>query len=227
MWYRIAQENLDKVSKQRMPYTRRKELRSEIRKDPNGISITFYSPIINYKNLREYYQEYPNIRIYLKEPKDLSNTKVDDFYKHDFNISPQEVSNILKRVQNILAKYAPGFFKENTTIEVVAQVKYDLKKINLEMFKRPVAPGAYASGSEESRIVIDYDYIEWALDHEIGHILEQNPEVGDKVDLTKWSPTLYGRSNSREAYAEAFEICEYGSIPTEAEIRRLFPMLGR
>ena len=206
MWYRIAQENLDKVSKQRMPYTRRKELRSEIRKDPNGISITFYSPIINYKNLREYYQEYPNIRIYLKEPKDLSNTKVDDFYKHDFNISPQEVSNILKRVQNILAKYAPGFFKENTTIEVVAQVKYDLKKINLEMFKRPVAPGAYASGSEESRIVIDYDYIEWALDHEIGHILEQNPEVGDKVDLTKWSPTLYGRSNSREAYAEAFEI---------------------
>ena len=66
MWYRIAQENLDKVSKQRMPYTRRKELRSEIRKDPNGISITFYSPIINYKNLREYYQEYPNIRIYLK-----------------------------------------------------------------------------------------------------------------------------------------------------------------
>ena len=26
-------------------------------------------------------------------------------------------------------------------------------------------------------------------------------------------------------YAEAFEICEYGAQPTEAEIRKLFPML--
>ena len=200
MWYRIAQENLDKVSKQRMPYTRRKELRSEIRKDPNGISITFYSPIINYKNLREYYQEYPNIRIYLKEPKDLSNTKVDDFYKHDFNISPQEVSNIFKRVQNVLAKYAPGFFKENTTIEVVAEIN---KK---NFFGQGVKPAGYASGSDESLIVIDYNYIGWALDHEIGHIMEQNIQLGNKLDLSKLSPTLYGKTNSREAYAEAFEI---------------------
>ena len=200
MWYRIAQENLDKVSKQRMPYTRRKELRSEIRKDPNGISITFYSPIINYKNWNEFYQEYPNIRIYLKEPKDLSNTKVGDFYKHDFNISPQEVSNILKCVQNILAKYAPGFFKQNTTIEVVAEI--DKKNF----FSQDIKPAGYASGSEESRIVIDYNYIEWALDHEIGHIMEQDVESGKKLDLSKWSPTQYGKTNSMEAYAEAFEI---------------------
>jgi hypothetical protein len=196
MWYRIAQENLDKVTNQRMPIIRRKELRSEIRKDPNGISITFYSPIINYKNLREYYQEYPNIRIYLKKPKDLKNTKVSDGFRHDFNIQPSEVSNILKTVQKILAKYSPGFLNEGATIEVVAEIEPT----------QSIKPAGYASGEGESRIVIDYNYLEWALDHEIGHTMEKDIELGEKKNLPKLSPTLYGRSNSREAYAEAFEI---------------------
>lgn len=48
-----------------------------------------------------------------------------------------------------------------------------------------------------------------------------NPEV--KKALEKW----YGKEKAEQInYAEAFEICEYGSIPTEADIRRLFPMLG-
>jgi hypothetical protein len=199
MWYKTAQENLGKLTEQRMPpILMPKELRSEIRKDPNGISITFYSPIINYKNLREYYQEYPNIRIYLKKPKDLKNTKVSDDYQHDFNIQPSEVSNILKTVQKILAKYAPGFLKQGATIEVVAEIN----KIN--PFTKSVKPAAYARGSES--IVIDYDYLEWALDHEIGHIMEKDIELGEKKNLPKLSPTLYGRTNSAEAYAEAFEI---------------------
>ncbi len=53
-------------------------------------------------------------------------------------------------------------------------------------------------------------------------VTKVNPEV--KKALEKW----YGKEKSEQInYAEAFEICEYGSIPTEAEIRRLFPMLGR
>jgi hypothetical protein len=40
--------------------------------------------------------------------------------------------------------------------------------------------------------------------------------------LEKW----YGREKAATIqYAEAFEICEYGRQPDEAEIRRLFPML--
>jgi hypothetical protein len=40
--------------------------------------------------------------------------------------------------------------------------------------------------------------------------------------MAKW----YGEQNAAKAkYAEAFEICEYGAQPTEAEIRKLFPML--
>jgi len=53
-------------------------------------------------------------------------------------------------------------------------------------------------------------------------VTKVNPEV--KKTLEKW----YGKEKAEQInYAEAFEICEYGSIPTEAEIRRLFPMLGR
>ncbi|MHA8097717.1 PIG-L deacetylase family protein [Aquirufa aurantiipilula] len=49
-----------------------------------------------------------------------------------------------------------------------------------------------------------------------------NPEL--RKTLEKW----YGKSRADQAkYAEAFEICEYGTQPTEQDIRRLFPMLGK
>ncbi|HWV72545.1 MAG TPA: PIG-L deacetylase family protein [Pseudosphingobacterium sp.] len=51
------------------------------------------------------------------------------------------------------------------------------------------------------------------------------PSISQEVraSLEKW----YGASEAKQAkYAEAFEICEYGTQPTEDEIRQLFPMLG-
>jgi LmbE family N-acetylglucosaminyl deacetylase len=46
------------------------------------------------------------------------------------------------------------------------------------------------------------------------------PEV--RFSLEKW----YGKEIATQAkHAEAFEICEYGTQPTEADIRRLFPMI--
>lgn len=48
------------------------------------------------------------------------------------------------------------------------------------------------------------------------------PEV--KTSLEKW----YGPEKaSRVQHAEAFEVCEYGTQPSEADIRRLFPMLKK
>lgn len=42
--------------------------------------------------------------------------------------------------------------------------------------------------------------------------------------LEKW----YGNPKASQAtYVEAFEVCEYGSRPSEADIKRLFPMLGK
>lgn len=47
-----------------------------------------------------------------------------------------------------------------------------------------------------------------------------SPEV--RASLVKW----YGEKKAKQVqYAEAFEICEYGRQPSEADIRMLFPML--
>jgi LmbE family N-acetylglucosaminyl deacetylase len=47
------------------------------------------------------------------------------------------------------------------------------------------------------------------------------PEV--RQSLEKW----YGKERAANiTHAESFEICEYGKNPTEADIRRLFPMLS-
>ena len=47
------------------------------------------------------------------------------------------------------------------------------------------------------------------------------PEI--RASLAKW----YGKERAEKVtHAEAFEICEYGRMPDDDEIRRLFPMLG-
>ena len=49
---------------------------------------------------------------------------------------------------------------------------------------------------------------------------QATPEI--KLALEKW----YGKDQAAKVtHVEAFEICEYGKRPTEADIRRLFPML--
>lgn len=48
------------------------------------------------------------------------------------------------------------------------------------------------------------------------------PEV--RTALEKW----YGKEYATKVqYAEAFEVCEYGSRPTEEDLKRLFPMLKK
>ena len=63
------------------------------------------------------------------------------------------------------------------------------------------------------------DRIKWLAKQRAGTI---NPEV--KAALEKW----YGKDRAGQVrYAEAFEICEYGTQPNDEEIKRLFPMLGK
>lgn len=80
-----------------------------------------------------------------------------------------------------------------------------------------------------------YEWMPW-----IGHYEEEIPQSKEerfkwlmkqydeqmasdiRASMAKW----YGEQTAAKAkYAEAFEICEYGAQPTEAEIRKLFPML--
>ena len=44
-----------------------------------------------------------------------------------------------------------------------------------------------------------------------------------KTGLIKW----YGEKGNQAKYAEAFEVCEYGSYPNDEEIKRIFPMLRK
>lgn len=61
--------------------------------------------------------------------------------------------------------------------------------------------------------------IEWLKTTRKGSI---NKDV--RQSLLKW----YGQDRgTKVTNAEAFEICEYGKIPSEEEIRKLFPMLDR
>src|SRR5690554_331795 len=58
----------------------------------------------------------------------------------------------------------------------------------------------------------------WLKENRAGTI---TPEI--KTALEKW----YGKAHASQVeYVEAFELCEYGSRPSEEEIRRLFPMMG-
>lgn len=44
-----------------------------------------------------------------------------------------------------------------------------------------------------------------------------------RASLEKW----YGQRAAGVRYAEAFEICEYGTQPSDDDLKRLFPMLGK
>lgn len=60
------------------------------------------------------------------------------------------------------------------------------------------------------------DRIKWLAEKRKGSLSKEM-----KAGLIKW----YGEKGNTAKYAEAFEICEYGSYPNEEEIRKLFPML--
>lgn len=60
--------------------------------------------------------------------------------------------------------------------------------------------------------------LKWLAESRKGNI-----SAGMKAGLSKW----YGDKADQIKYAEAFEICEYGSYPNDEEIKRLFPMLGK
>ncbi len=82
-----------------------------------------------------------------------------------------------------------------------------------------------------------YEWLPW-----IGHYLDQVPK--DKNERIQWlakqragtiTPEIktalekwYGKDKAAQVkYAEAFEICEYGTQPDDEQIKNLFPMLGK
>lgn len=90
----------------------------------------------------------------------------------------------------------------------------------------------HAMDAHESQF---YEWLPW-----VGEYADQVP--GDKAERKKWlannraasiAPEVrsslekwYGSRAGQIKHAEAFEVCEYGSRPDEAGLKRLFPMLG-
>jgi len=52
---------------------------------------------------------------------------------------------------------------------------------------------------------------------------KRSPNETTRESLKKW----YGEKASSVKHAEGFEVCEYGMQPSDEEIKRLFPMLGK
>ncbi len=93
---------------------------------------------------------------------------------------------------------------------------------------------AYALDAHESQF---YEWLPWIGKHE-----EKVPKT--KAERLKWlvetrgsnkmPPAVreslvkwYGEAGANTKHAEAFEVCEYGAQPSEADLKRLFPMLGK
>lgn len=75
--------------------------------------------------------------------------------------------------------------------------------------------GGYADEVPEGK----EERIAWLKEKRGGRI---NASV--RESLVKW----YGANKAAQVkYAEAFEVCEYGTQPSEEELKRLFPMLGK
>ena len=195
MWYRIAQER-DLWSG--------KQWKSEVEKEADGTSLTFYSPIIfTNKNKTKFnprvdvfgfYQEYPNVRILFKYPKDYHAT-----YPLKFDIEQSEINDILKRVLNVLSKYNKGFFKGGTTINIVSYIG-----ISPETGSRATGFGELGG----KYIYIDKNNIERVLDHEIGHLVTQfkPKDLKEEKMMSEGGTSLYGTTNWMEAFAEAHKL---------------------
>jgi LmbE family N-acetylglucosaminyl deacetylase len=77
----------------------------------------------------------------------------------------------------------------------------------------------WVSGTADEVPESEKERLEWMT---VNRMRSINPEV--RKALVKW----YGAGRADTiAYAEAFEICEYGRYPSDKEIRELFPMFGK
>lgn len=76
----------------------------------------------------------------------------------------------------------------------------------------------WLDGQLESVPKTESERLKWLSGKRYGSISKEA-----RASLQKW----YGSKADQAKYAEAFEICEYGSYPNDEEIRRIFPMLGK
>lgn len=112
----------------------------------------------------------------------------------------------------------PNLFQPDIAIDITSVI--DKKIYGLDAHKSQFYEWLpWISGNLEKAPIDPAERIVWLKKQRTGSI---SAEV--KASLQKW----YGVEKAEQVkYTEAFEICEYGSRPSEADIKRLFPMLGK
>ena len=163
MWYRVAQNN--------MTY--------RWQTTPKGESMFISS------GLTKGYKTQPNIRIYFKGAEKFNSPGF--FYKNiQQKLSPDQISGVFQQVQDVLAKYPPGFLSERLgpkfEISVVAKI-----------IDKDLEPGWSTNGTykEDGTLQVDLESINIALDHEIGHALDKTR----LLNLKKGLPIEIGRAH--------------------------------
>ena len=138
-------------------------------------------------------------------------------------IVPNVAPDVPPLTKNPVFLYGEDGFQKPNPFEPNIAVAID------EVFDQKI----YAMAAHESQF---FDWLPWT-----NGTLDQVPkdEKGRLEFLANWrkgplnKATLdclkkwYGTKASSIKYAEGFEICEYGKQPTDEEIKRLFPMLGK
>lgn len=112
----------------------------------------------------------------------------------------------------------PNSFQPDIAIDITSVI--DKKIYSLDAHKSQFYEWLpWIGGNPEEVPSAPAERIEWLKKQRIGSI---SAEV--RASLQKW----YGTEKAEHVkFAEAFEICEYGRRPTETEIKKLFPMLGK
>src|SRR5213075_1773742 len=112
----------------------------------------------------------------------------------------------------------PNPFRPDIVVDITSV--YDKKVSGLDAHESQMYEWLPWIGHYLDQVPLDKsERIQWLAKQRAGTI---TPEI--KAALAKW----YGKDKAAQVkYAEAFEICEYGTQPNDEEIKRLFPMLGK
>jgi LmbE family N-acetylglucosaminyl deacetylase len=112
----------------------------------------------------------------------------------------------------------PNPFKPEIAIDITSV--YDQKIVALDAHQSQFYEWLPWIGGYADQVPADpTERKKWLAKAEAGTI---TPEI--RQSLEKW----YGKEKAALVkYAEAFEVCEYGSRPSEDDIRKIFPMLKR
>jgi len=160
------------------------------------------------------FQAQPDILLMFKYDNSIYTSRIATPFKE--SISSQEISRIFQTVQNNLIKYPAGWLAERLGNDYQIQIVAELSKPTLP--KGSKLQGDTVMG--EPLLTVKVNAINAALDHEIGHALDNvrinklplgnipfiKHFLGDQIDGTYMATSDYGRTDNAEAFAEAFKL---------------------